>query len=84
MKSDVRRRFASVALIVAAILALVAPAALAEESPWGGPTDLPDYVGAPAKAHPLAPPRVPQNPFLAQNPFTVSYTHLTLPTTILV
>ena len=74
MKSDVRRRFASVALIVATILALVAPvAAWAEEIPWGGPTDLPDYVGAPAKAHPLAPPRVPQNPFLAPNPF--NYVH---------
>jgi hypothetical protein len=74
MISDARKRSVSVALALAAILALVAPAAAwAEEIPWEAPTDLPDYVGAPAKAHPLAPPPVPQNPFLARNPF--NYVH---------
>jgi hypothetical protein len=61
-----------VALALAAILALVAPAAAwAEEIPWEGPTDLPDYVGAPAKAHPTVNSRVPQNPFLWPNPFNM-------------
>ncbi|NLE61249.1 MAG: hypothetical protein GX616_23110, partial [Planctomycetes bacterium] len=41
--------------------------------PWDGPTALPEYIGAPAKAHPLAPAHVPQNPFLAPNPF--NYVH---------
>jgi hypothetical protein len=59
-----------VALVMAAILVLVVPvAAWAEEIPWGGPTDLPDFIGAPAKAHPTANNGVPQNPFLAPNAF---------------
>ena len=41
-----------------------------EEIPPGPETSLPDYVGAPAKAHPLANSRVPQDPFLAPNPFS--------------
>jgi hypothetical protein len=70
MKSDTRKRSASVALVVAAILALLAPAAAwAEEIPWGGSTSLPDYIGAPAKAHPIANSGVPQNPLLAPNGF---------------
>ena len=40
-----------------------------EEIPPGPETDLPDYIGAPAKAHPLANSGVPQNPLLAPNPF---------------
>jgi hypothetical protein len=74
MKGKMRRRSVSAALILTGILMLVVPvAAWAEEIPWEAPTDLPDYVGAPAKAHPLAPPPVPQNPFLARNPF--NYVH---------
>ena len=70
MKSDVRRRSVGVALALAAILALVIPvAAWAQEIPSGGPTSLPDYVGAPAKAHPTANSGVPQNPLLAPNGF---------------
>src|SRR5512137_3160746 len=70
MKSDVRKRSVSVALVMMAILALVVPAAAGVgEIPWGGPTALPDYIGAPAKAHPLANNGVPQNPLLAPNPF---------------
>ena len=54
MKSDGQRRSVGVALALAAIL-LIAPVAVrAEEIPSGGPTDLPDYVGAPAKAYPTA------------------------------
>jgi len=32
------------------------------------PTDMPDFIGAPVKAWPVADSRVPQNPFLAPNP----------------
>jgi hypothetical protein len=74
MKRVDRRRFVSLALVMAAILALVAPAAAwAEEIPWGGETSLPDYIGAPAKAHPLANSGVPQNPLLAPNPFNSAH-----------
>ncbi|MBP1701928.1 MAG: hypothetical protein H6Q38_1035 [Chloroflexi bacterium] len=37
--------------------------------PSEGQTSLPDYVGAPAKAHPTANSGVPQNPLLWPNPF---------------
>ena len=64
----------SVVLVIATNLALlVAFAARAEEIPPGPVTVLPDYVGAPAKAHPTANSGVPQNPLLAPNPF--SHTH---------
>ncbi len=71
MKSDVRKRSMSVALVMAAILALVVPAAAGVgEIPWEGPTVLPEFIGQAAKAHPLPPPQVPQNPFLAPAPFS--------------
>jgi hypothetical protein len=74
MKRADRKRFVSLALVMAAILALVAPAAAwAEEIPWGGETSLPDYIGAPAKAHPTANSGVPQNPLLAPNPFNAGH-----------
>jgi hypothetical protein len=74
MKGDVRKRSVCMALALATILALVVPvAAWAEEIPWEGPTDLPDYVGAPAKAHPSANSGVPQNPLLAPNPFNTAH-----------
>jgi hypothetical protein len=40
-----------------------------DEIQWAGPTSLPDYIGAPAKAHPTANSGVPQNPLLWPNPF---------------
>ena len=65
------------AVALAAILALVAPvAAGAQEIPWGGPTSLPDYIGAPAKAHPTANSGVPQDPFLAPSPFPHGHTDI--------
>lgn len=74
MKTNVRKRSMSVALVIAAILALVLPmAAWAQEIPWGGETSLPDYIGAPAKAHPTANSGVPQNPLLAPNPFNATH-----------
>jgi hypothetical protein len=41
----------------------------AVEIPPGPPNTLPDYLGAPAKPHPTANSGVPQNPYLAPNPF---------------
>jgi len=71
MKSDARKRSMSVALLVTVIMALVvAVVAGAQEIPPGPWTSLPDYIGAPAKAHPTANNGVPQNPFLAPNPFS--------------
>jgi len=71
MKSNVRKRSMSVALLVTVIMALVvAVVAGAQEIPPGPWTSLPDYIGAPAKAHPTANNGVPQNPFLAPNPFS--------------
>jgi hypothetical protein len=73
MKSDLRKRSISVALVVTVILALVVPVAVGaqEVTPIPGPeTVLPDYIGAPAKAHPTANSGVPQNPLLAPDPFS--------------
>ena len=68
MKSDVRKRSVSVALVVTVILALVVPVAAGaqEATPIdpGPETMLPEYIGAPAKPHPTANSGVPQNPFL--------------------
>jgi len=41
----------------------------AVEIPPGPPNTLPDYIGAPAKPHPTANSGIPQNPYLASNPF---------------
>jgi len=58
------------AVALAAILALVVPVAAGAEEILPGPvTVLPDYIGAPAKAHPLANSGVPQNPNYAPNGF---------------
>ena len=75
MKSDMRKRSMSVALIVTVVLALVAPVVVAgaEEIPPGPSTSLPDYIGAPAKAHPTANAAVPKNPFMAPHPFPWSH-----------
>jgi hypothetical protein len=86
MKSGFRKRSVSVALVMAAILALTGCVPLPSITtpttatttgseatgtgiPWGDPTDLPDYIGAPAKPHPAANSGVPQNLLLAPNPF---------------
>jgi hypothetical protein len=71
MKSHVQIPSMFLALLMTVIVVLVIPgAAGAQEIPWGGPTSLPDYIGAPAKAHPLSPAGVPQNPFLAADAFS--------------
>jgi hypothetical protein len=77
MKSDVRKRSMSVALVVTVVLALVASVvAGAEEIPPGPSTSLPDYIGALAKAHPTANSAVPQDPFLAPYPFTHAHSDI--------
>jgi hypothetical protein len=77
MKGDARKRSVTVALVVVAILALVmtgaAGAAKVTPIPPGPETSLPDYIGAPAKAHPTADNGVPQNSLLAPNPFNSTH-----------
>ena len=73
MKNNVRKRSWPLPLVVTVILALFASVAVGAEEATpinpGPETVLPDYIGAPAKAHPAANSGVPQNPFLAPNPF---------------
>ncbi len=60
----------AVALVVTVVLALAAPVvAGAEEIPPGPSTSLPDYIGAPAKAHPTANSAPQKDPFMAPHPF---------------
>ncbi len=74
MKSDVRKRSMSVALVMTVILALVVPvAADAQTIPPGPSTVLPDYIGAPAKAHPTANSAPQKDPFMAPHPFPWSH-----------
>jgi hypothetical protein len=47
-----------------------APASSVTPVPWEGPTALPDYLGTPARIHPIPPANAPQNPFLSPNPFS--------------
>jgi len=65
------KAFKSIVLVVSIVLVIAggANASSPEEIPWGGQTVLPDYIGAPAKAHPTANSGVPQDPFLAPYPF---------------
>ena len=66
----VSKRSLVVVIVALTLLALVAPvAAWAEEIPPGPDTVLPDYIGQPAKAHPLPNSGVPQDPNFAPNPF---------------
>ncbi len=67
----------SIVLVVAIMLVFASganaygpvPAGGVTPIPWGSSTSLPDYAGAPAKAHPTANSGVPQNPLLAPNGF---------------
>jgi hypothetical protein len=64
----------SVALVVTVVLALVVPvAADAQEILPGPATVLPDYIGAPAKAHPTANSAPQKDPFMAPNAFAWSH-----------
>ena len=66
-----RRSFIVALVALTAVLALIGSASAQDPPiPSGGDTTLPDYIGAPAKAHPLANSRAPQNPFLAPNPYS--------------
>ncbi len=69
-RPDLRNR--SISITIAAILTLVLWAgARAEEIPWEFQPSLPEFIGHAAWPHPLPPPQVPQNPFLAPNPFSI-------------
>ena len=62
------------ALVVSVVLALVAAvSAGAGEIPPGPPTSLPDYIGAPAKAHPTANSAPQKDPYMAPHPFPWSH-----------
>ena len=63
----------SIVLVVSIMLVIAGVAnASSSEIPWADrPTSLPDYIGVPAKAHPSPNSRVPQNPYLAPNPFNM-------------
>ena len=55
------------------ILGMSLPASAADPATpilWEGSTVLPEFNGQAAKPHPLPPPQVPQNPFLAPSPFS--------------
>jgi len=69
------KAFKSIVLVVSIVLVIAggANASSPEEIPWGGPTELPDYIGAPAKPHPTANSGIPQNPLLAPNPFNAAH-----------
>ena len=70
VKTNVRNRFMPLALVTVVILALAVPVAAGAQEILPGPsTSLPVYIGAPAEAHPLPPVQIPQNPFLALNPW---------------
>jgi len=73
MKTSTLSNCLAVLVLGALILGTGLPGYASEPTtpiPPGPETSLPDYIGAPAKAHPTANNGVPQNPFLAPNPFT--------------
>ncbi len=61
----------AILLVFASAANAYSPATAGEVTPIppGPETVLPEFIGAPAKPHPLPPPRVPQNPSLGPNPF---------------
>ena len=66
-----KRSLVAVIIAVTALLALIGSASAQDPTiPWEGSTTLPAYIGAPAKAHPLANSRAPQNPYMAPNPYS--------------
>jgi len=73
MRDNVRRSFLSIVLVMSVILEMllvcIANAQYDTPIPNDGPTNLPVYIGEPAKPHPLPPPHVPQNPSMAANPW---------------
>jgi len=76
MKISIKLRNLTVLIVVMLILGTGLPAYAGDLViiiPSEGPTSLPDYIGAPAKAHPTANNGVPQNPFAAPN--GISHSH---------
>ena len=73
MNADVRKRSMSVALVVTVVLTLFAPVVAGAQEIPGPSTSLPDYIGAPAKAHPTANSAPQKDPFMAPHPFAWSH-----------
>ena len=65
-----KRSLVAVVVAMAALVALIGTASAQDPTVPSGPRTLPDYIGAPAKAHPLANSRAPQDPNLAPNPYS--------------
>ncbi len=72
------KMFKSIMLVIVTMLVVVGSvyAYGSDDIPTAGDTSLPDYIGAPAKAHPTANSGVPQNPFAAPNPFSHSHSDI--------
>jgi hypothetical protein len=65
-----KRSLVAVVVALVAVLALIGAASAQDPTVPSGPRTLPDYIGAPAKAHSLAKSGVPQDPYLAPNPYS--------------
>lgn len=72
------KMYVSIVLFVLTMLVIAggANATGLYEIPWAGLTTLPDYIGAPAKAHPTANNGVPQNQYLAPNGLAHAHTDI--------
>jgi hypothetical protein len=75
------KAFKSIVLVLSIVLMLVGGASAQDDGTVipiepGPETSLPDYIGAPAKAHPTANSGVPQDPNLAPYPFPHSHSDI--------
>ncbi len=72
MKGKAIRSFLFVVALTLAFASVASGQDSGEVTPIdpGPETSLPDYIGAPAKPHPLSNSRVPQDPYLALNPLS--------------
>src|SRR5512139_1078355 len=65
-------------VLVVSIMLVFSGVAIASGTPIppGPATSLPDYIGQPAKAHPLPNSGAPQNPNVAPNPFFIAHSDI--------
>jgi len=69
MKGDFRK-FSKCMALAATLTLVLSVSAGAQEIPWEFQPTLPEFIGHAAWPHPLPPPQVPQNPYLATSPFS--------------